>query len=42
MDGHNGLDALEERIVLEGIIKEHRHKSCLPVVTVNDIRPEIQ
>ena len=35
-------DSLEKRIVLEGIVQEHGHQSCLPVVAVDDVRAEIQ
>ena len=37
---HNSLDSAEELILLERIVKINRNKSCLPVMTVNDIRSE--
>ena len=37
---HNSLDSTEEFILLERIMKVNRNKSCLPVMTVNDIRSE--
>ena len=37
---HNSLDSTEEFILLERIVKVNRNKSCLPVMTVDDIRSE--
>ena len=38
---HDSLNSAEELIFLEGIMKVNRNKTCLPVVTVNDIWSEI-
>ena len=42
MYGHDGLNAPEELILLEAVMKVNRNKACLPVVAVNNVRSEIQ
>ena len=41
MDRHDGLYAAVEIIVLEIRVQIHRDEACLPVMAVDDIRPEI-
>ena len=38
MDSHNCADPSEKFILLERIMKIHRNKTCLPVMTVDHIR----
>ena len=42
MNGHDGLDAAEELVVLEAVVKHNRNQTGLPVMAVNDIRAEIK
>ena len=41
MDRHNSLDAPEEFILLERVMQINRYKTCLPVMTVDHIRTEV-
>ena len=40
MDGHYGLDPVEELVSLESLLEIYRHKSGLPVVAVDQVRTE--
>ena len=40
MYGHDGLNAPEELILLEAVMKVNRNKACLPVVAMNNVRSE--
>ena len=40
VNGHNCLDSPEKFVLLERIVKINRYKTCLPVMTVNNVRSE--
>ena len=41
MDSHDSADTAKEEVSLEAVVKVNGYKTCLPVVTVNDVRTEI-
>ena len=40
MDSHDRFDSAEEQIALEAVVKVNGYKTCLPVVTVDDVGAE--